>query len=301
MGYPATGEGDNLFDGGDGMNRREPAFPILVQDLLSSTKEEITTDDGYQRKFFVTITGARVFRIVIAGVLMDMADIGSEDSPIYRLRLADPTGGISFTIGRYSPELQKMIPDLKTTYPIVIIGKVSSFVSKKGDEVITVNPESIRHISKEERSMWNFLSVRDAMARLWKLEGRGPLPGKWMDVSRPDDPRGGEEVDEKAKTMIRDTLRFLNKPLFARELEQIALAPRQTTPMDEGSDPLEEYEDLVVGMINDLDRGSGTRWDELVDLIDRNRLSRDIVEEVVSNLLDKGLIYEPVLGYLKAI
>lgn len=259
------------------------------------------TEEGYQRNFFVSITGARVFRVVVAGVLMDMTDIGSEDSPIYRLRVADPTGGISFTIGRYSPELLKAADGLKTTYPVVVIGKVSSFVSKKGEEVITINPEIVRHISKEERSMWNFLATRDAMSRLWKLEGRGPLPGRWMDVARPEDPRGGEEVDEKAKKMLRDTLRFLNKATFAKELENIALKPRISDDEGSGRDPLEEYEDMVLGMINDLDRGDGTRWDELVDHVDRNRLSRDIVEDVVSNLLDKGLVYEPVLGYLKAI
>jgi hypothetical protein len=35
--------------------------------------------------------------------------------------------------------------------------------------------------------------------------------------------------------------------------------------------------------------------------MDRNRLSRNVIEEVISNLLDKGMIYEPVLGFLKAI
>jgi RPA family protein len=283
------------------MRRREPAYPVLIQDLISSSKEEVMTEDGYQRNFFVTITGARVFRIVVAGVLMDMTDIGSDGSPIYRLRVADPTGGISFTIGRYSPELQKTAGELITTYPVVVIGKVSSFISKKGDEVITINPEIVRHISKDERSMWNFMATRDAMSRLWKLEGNGPLPGRWMEIARPEDPRGGEEVDEKAKNMLRDTLRFLNKATFAKELENVALRPRAPEGEEKGIDPLEEYEDMVLGMINDLDKGSGTRWDELVDHVDRNRLSRDIVEEVVSNLLDKGLVYEPVLGYLKAI
>ena len=241
------------------MRRREPAQPVLIQDLISSSKEEVTTEDGYHRNYFVSITGSRMFRVVIAGVLMDMTDIGSEESPIYRLRVADPTGGISFTIGRYSPELLKSASDLRTTYPIVVIGKVSSFVSKRGDEVVTINPEIVKHISKEERSMWNFMATRDAMSRLWKLEGRGPLPGRWMDVPRPDDPRGGEEVDEKARNLLKDTLRFLNKAVFAKELENITLKPR--TPMEEGldGDPLEEYEDMVLGMINDLDRGDGTR------------------------------------------
>ncbi|MGA1819793.1 MAG: hypothetical protein ACMUHU_02170 [Thermoplasmatota archaeon] len=282
------------------MRKREPAYPVLIQDLVSSTKEETASEEGYPKTSFVSITGARLFRVVIAGVLMDMTDIGSEESPIFRLRIADPTGGVTFTVGRYSPDIQRMIPELRTTYPILVVGKVSSFTSKSGEEVVTLNPELVREISKEERSMWNMMAVRDALSRLWKLEGRGPLPGRWMEVPRPDDPRGGEEVDERSRSMIRDTLRFLNKSLFAKELDRIAKGTGPEAKSGKEED-LEEYETMVLDMINELDRGSGTRWDDLVDLVDRNRLSRDIVEEVVSTLLDKGLVYEPVLGYLKAI
>lgn len=273
---------------------------MLIMDLISSTKEETTTDEGYVRTSFVSITGARMFRVCIAGILMDMDDIGSDGSPIFKLRVADPTGGITFTVGRYSPDLQRKLPQLRNTYPVLVVGKVSSFTSKSGEEVITLNPEMIIEISKNERAMWNHLASRDALARLWKLEGRGPLPGRWMEVPRPEDPRGGEEVDEKAKGMVLDTLRFLNKSLFAKELDRIGKGPGRSETM-EGNDQMEEYENMVLEMINELDRGDGARWDDLVDHVDRNRLSRDIVEEVVSTLLDKGLVYEPVLGYLKAI
>jgi len=283
------------------MKRREPAYPMLIQDVISSAKEEILNEEGYQRRFFISATGARMYRVVLAGILMDKMDIGSEGSPIFRLRIADPTGGISFTLGRYTPELLSRVDKLETTYPVVLIGKVTSFLSKSGEEVVTINPEEIRHITKEERSQWNLLAVRDAMSRLWVLGGRGPLPGRWMNVPRPDDPRGGEDLDEKARDMIKDTLRFLNKSFFAKELDRLALGPRSPVESEEGSDPLEEYENMVLGIINDLDRGSGTRWDELVDYMDRNRLSRNVIEEVIANLLDKGMVYEPVLGYLKAI
>jgi RPA family protein len=283
------------------MKRREPAYPVLIKDLLSSTKDEITLDEGYQRTLFISITGAKLFRVAIAGILMDKVDIGSEGSPLHRIRVADPTGGISFTIGRYSPNLQSKIASLKTTYPVVVIGKLTSFISKSGEEIVTINPEEIMQISKEERVQWNLLSVRDAMSRLWKLSGRGPLPGRWMEVERPEDPRGGEEVDEEARNMIKDALGFLNKSIFTKALEEASREPHRLPQDIDGSDPLEQYEDMVLGMINDLDRGDGTRWDELVDYVDQNKLSRDVIEEVISNLLDKGMVYEPILGYLKAI
>jgi hypothetical protein len=54
-------------------------------------------------------------------------------------------------------------------------------------------------------------------------------------------------------------------------------------------------------MIRSLDSGKGARWDAVIDYIEKKKLSRDLIEEVISSLLDKGMLYEPVLGYLKAI
>lgn len=283
------------------MKRREPAHPLLIKDLLGSVEDELPSQEDRPRSTFVTVTGANVYRVVISGILMEKLDIGSEDSPIVRVRVADPTGGITFTVGRFDPEVQRMISDVRATFPVMVIGRLTTFTSKRGDKVLTINPELIREISKEERNMFNLMAARDAMSRLWKLEGRGPLPGKWMDVPRPDDPRGGEEVVVHAKDMIKDTLRFLNKTMFAKELENVELGSRELKGSDPQGDPLEEYENMVIQMINDLDAGSGTRWDDLVDYVEKNRISRDAVEEVISSLLDKGLVYEPVLGYLKAI
>ncbi len=54
-------------------------------------------------------------------------------------------------------------------------------------------------------------------------------------------------------------------------------------------------------MIRSLDTGKGARWDAVIEYIEKRKLSRDLIENVIDSLLDKGLLYEPVLGYLKAI
>ena len=82
-----------------------------------------------------------------------------------------------------------------------------------------------------------------------------------------------------------------------------AMENRPVQPDDEENpeDQHEEYEEMVLSMIGELDGGQGARWDDVIKYVEKKRLSRDIIEEVVSDLLDKGMIYEPVLGYLKAI
>jgi len=51
-----------------------------------------------------------------------------------------------------------------------------------------------------------------------------------------------------------------------------------------------------------LDKGpTGAPYDEIVDRAAKKGVPRDAFDEVVNSLLDKGKIYEPVLGQLKVI
>lgn len=280
------------------MRRREPAMPVLIQDILSSTEVPQTEEDG-PKAYHITPTGAGVYRALISGVLMEMDDIGSEGSPLFKLRVADPSGGISFTVGRYNPGLLPQVKELRVPSFITVIGKITRFISKSGNSIVTLNPEIIVSASRDEKDMWNLLAVRDALARLWKLEGRGPLPARWLSVNDPEEPRGGEEVLEHSIKMIRETLLSLDKTRYLREIEM--MRDGGSAKKDDSGEDLEQYEEEVVSLITELDSGDGARWDELVDLVERKRLSREVIEEVISNLLDKGLLYEPVLGYLKAV
>lgn len=279
------------------MRRREPAMPILIQDLSMSVEEPRTEEEG-PRAYHITPTGGGVYRALISGVLMEMDDIGSEGSPLYRIRIADPTGGLSFTIGRYNPGLIEVAKELKVPSFVSVIGKVTRFISRSGNSVVTINPEIIVPISREEKDSWNLMAVRDAMARLWKLEGRGPLPARWLSVNDPEEPRGGEELMDASMKMIKETLQSLDKSRYLKEMDMVR--SKVESSGDEVYD-LEQYEDQVVALITELDSGDGARWDELVDVVEKKRLSREVIEEVISNLLDKGLLYEPVLGYLKAV
>lgn len=279
------------------MRKREPAMPVMIRDILLSTEESNGDEDG-PRSRHITPTGANLYRGIISGVLMEKADIGSESSPLLRLRIADPTGGLSFTVGRFNPGLVKDLEDIPVPSFITVIGRVSRFVSRNGERVVTLNPEIIVRSNKDERDRWHLLAVRDAIARIWKMEGRGPLPARYLEVPEPSDPRGGEETVEAANGIIRDTLMILDRSRFLKEIEQLKEKGSST---EEEVDDLEQYEDQVIAMITDLDTGDGARWDDLVDLVEKKRLSRNIIEEVISNLLDKGMLYEPVLGYLKAV
>jgi len=275
---------------------------MLVKELLSSTVEEVNVEGGRTRNYFITPTGAKVYRTVLSGVLMEKENIGSEDAPLYRLRLADPTGGISFTVGRFQPSLLKEMENLPIPTFAVVIGKVRSFESRRGDEVLSLNPETITICSKEERDQWILMAAREALVRRWRLEGCDQLPVEGLGRIPVHEPRGGEEMEDLSDAVIKKALLSVNSSHFIKVMEG---GRKPICASDEEEDqeghPYEEYEGMVLEMIRDLDGGEGARWNELVSYVEEKRLSRDIIEEVISSLLDKGLLYEPVLGYLKAV
>ena len=282
------------------MRRREPAQPMLIGDLMSSAIEGRTPEEEAHGDSFITSSGGNPYRVIISGVMMEKEDIGTDAGPIWRVRIADPTGGMTFTVGRFAPYLANKLKDVPVPSFVTVIGKLQSFISRKGNRIMTLNAERMVRCTKEERDLWNLAAVRDAMARTWALAGKGQLPGAGYEVEQPVVPRGGEETQDTVRELIQSTLLSIDRGRFLKPLDDArsGTLPSRTVKEENG---LEDWEGQVVQMINDVDRGDGARWDEIVDHIEKNRLSRDVIEEVISNLLDKGLVYEPVLGYLKAV
>jgi hypothetical protein len=280
------------------MRRREPAYPLLIGDLTVAEEEAIDGDEDHLR--FITPSGARVFRALIGGVLMEKENIGTSDNPIFKLRIADPTGGITVMVGKFNPDLISPVGSIPCPSFVSLIGKVRTFTGKGGEKVITLNPESITLLEREGRQEVLLLAIREALARLWIMTGRGTPPSKGASVPMPAEPRGGEEVEIRLRDMLSASLEAFDRSFHGRFLET-ARAPPASEGTDDGRDPLEDHEEDVLEMIRTLDSGKGARWDAVIEYIEKKRLSRDLIEEVISGLLDKGMLYEPVLGYLKAI
>jgi len=280
------------------MRRREPAVPLLMSDLLEA-KEDAKGANDEQVQHFITPSGASVYRALISGVLMEKEDIGTADSPLFRLRVADPTSGMTIMVGKYNPDLLPTVSGLPCPCFVSLIGKVRTYRAKSGEAVITLNPESITRLERKERQDLLLLAVKDALARVWTMSGRGPHPVRSLAVPSPSVPMGGEELDGRTHDMLHKAIEAYDRSFYTRFMDLSRSAPPSAEAA--ADDPMEGYEDGVLEMIRSLDVGRGARWDEVIDLIERKRLSRDIIEEVISNLLDKGLLYEPVLGYLKAI
>jgi hypothetical protein len=61
----------------------------------------------------------------------------------------------------------------------------------------------------------------------------------------------------------------------------------------------EEIEKAVLETIKNLEGEDGAPWDSITEKCEKTGLDKDSIEEALNSLMDKGLIYEPVLGTIK--
>ncbi|KYK26516.1 hypothetical protein AYK20_03700 [Thermoplasmatales archaeon SG8-52-1] len=60
-----------------------------------------------------------------------------------------------------------------------------------------------------------------------------------------------------------------------------------------------EIENTVLDAIKQIEGDDGASWDSITEKCEKAGLDRDLIEEALTSLMDKGLIYEPILGTIK--
>ena len=61
----------------------------------------------------------------------------------------------------------------------------------------------------------------------------------------------------------------------------------------------EETEDIVMETIKKIEGENGAAWDLIVEKCKKNGLDEIAIEEALTSLMDKGFIFEPILGTIK--
>jgi DNA replicative helicase MCM subunit Mcm2 (Cdc46/Mcm family) len=62
---------------------------------------------------------------------------------------------------------------------------------------------------------------------------------------------------------------------------------------------MQEAEDTVLEVIKTLEGKEGALWEQITEQCESKGLDVDMIEEALNGLMEKGLIYEPVLGTIK--
>lgn len=302
--------------------KREFAWRMFAAEFNDAQYEEKGTGE-MAPSYVITPLGGKVNRIFLVGVLTDVEPI-SEENGFVRAHVSDPTGIFTLYSGQYQPEITDQLTSIETPAFVAIMGKSRVYIPEEGDIIYTsVRPQQISMVTPKIRDEWivetckqtlerwngmnEALKMSDNIAFELKKLGFGEYLSECIEnaVHRYD------QIDlDRYKNMVQEALQYVTEgasPTFESPkdgtLDSVGEQKTQSTPLppdqQDKSDEMQEIEDTVLDVIRSVEGEEGALWDEITEECEKKGLDVDTIEEALNGLMEKGLIYEPVLGTIK--
>jgi len=294
---------------------RETAQRVFAGELNLSSLEK-KGDAEMSPSYLITPLGTRINRVLIVGVLLDKQNIGTAEEPLWRARVEDVSGSYFVNVGRYQPEAAASMAALEAPSFVAVIGKIRTYrpdertlVSIRPERIIGINAairqrlvlETAQYTWKRLNNMKTVLSLPEATADelaakgMTKEEAEGAIEAAEF-YGTPDSSRYLKLIQNALRMLLPDKDIDLGLP------EDVADLPDEIEIDTKNAVPDADKEDSVLNMLDELDRdGRGAPMDELVRRAASEGIVSTELEELTNSLMDKGLVYEPVLGRLKRI
>ena len=102
-----------------------------------------------------------------------------------------------------------------------------------------------------------------------------------------------ETLQEKEEEIIEE------EPVENEEEDDIIPKDEKQEESKDEKDKYVEIENTVLETIKKIEGNDGAPWDSITEKCEKAGLDKDSIEEALTSLMDKGLIYEPILGTIK--
>ncbi|MCE5295899.1 MAG: glycerol dehydrogenase [Euryarchaeota archaeon] len=295
------------------MITREMAWRVFAAEFNAS-RLEIKGEGDKAPSHLVTPLGAAINRIFVVGVLTDIDNIGSEEEPMWRARIQDPTGTFYLSSGQYQPEATAALSKIQPPKFVAVVGKTRTYSPEEGTMYVSIRPEKVRIVDAAVRDLWVLETCKATIKRIEALKEAKEMSQPTAEalvklgfnqtladgVIKAMDHYG--EVDlQRYKESVIDSLKYL-LPETQGGLtvhEEVSDMPEEIE--DEPEESIDK-EKVVLQFVETLDKtGKGAPWDDIVKAAEKANIARDELDEITNSLLDKGLVYEPALGRMKII
>lgn len=301
------------------MNARETAWRVFASELNSSTLEIRATEEKMP-SYVVSPLGAKMNRVLVAGVMTEKENIGTPDEPMWKARIQDVTGNYYVNVGRYQPEASAAMADLDAPCFVAAVGRVRTYTTDDQRVFVSVRPEHIIKIDEQTRKEWLLETASSTWRRLKNAKTVIGMP----DAKVPDLlAMGMTEAEAEGLLYALDNYgQMPDSALYLRTIQNALrmLLPERDVdfgfPEDLSDEPDEidigetgsddhnrgQMEEIILNLLDELDTdGKGAPRDELEMRAEAEGIGSIELEEISNSLMDKGLVYEPNLRYLKRI
>ena len=302
--------------------RREHAWRVFAAEFNDSQFEERGTGE-MAPSYVITPLGGKVNRLFLVGVLTDVEPV-SEDGGFVRAHVSDPTGVFTMYSGQYQPEVTEKLLSIEIPTFVAVMGKSRSYIPEDGEIMYaSVRPQQIAVVTPDIRDEWIVETCKQTLKRLeatteaFKMNGQFESELLTLGFPRFLAESVGlariryDNVDlDRYQTMIREALDYVieGPGMAASYSDEIRIdtiesdlkkQPVVPPNQQESSDEIQAAEDTVLEVIKKLEGKDGALWDQITEQCESKGIDVDMIEEALNGLMEKGLIYEPVLGTIK--
>jgi len=304
------------------MNARETAWRMFAKEFNDATLD-INSGEEKAPSYVVTPLGAKTNRLFIVGVVTEIDEVGSGETPMLRARIADPTGSYYLSAGQFQPEAMAALRELKVPEFVAVVGKAKVYAPDDTVRLLSIRPEIIQKCDSKLRDYWVYETAVSTMRRIEMMEEALKMdPPSAQEIEKLGYPKYmaegasaaanhyGKKVDLESYeglviSALREKLSAGNDEIKEISFEEAAASPEAEeveVAKKEEAVVTEDDEAKVLQLVKSLDKdGKGAKWDEIVAAAKKKKIDKDRLEEISTELLEKGDIYEPELGRMKTI
>ncbi len=300
---------------------REVAWRVFASEYNDATFE-LKGEGEKMPSYVVTPLGAKVNRVFIIGVLTDVENV-SEGGDLVRAHISDPTGVFTLYSGQYQQEATSALSAIDAPAFVAVVGKSRTYIPEEGTLYVSIRPEKVIEVDANTRDQWILETCESTKDRIEAIiEAMKMNPSNVHDLRKLGYSKELAEgvvtalkhygtVDiNKYLTIIQESLQYLipgREELPTIEEEKPEKKPAKETkkkaktppPKKEKSKDFQEVETTVLETIKKIEGEDGAAWDVITEKCGKAGLEKDAIEEALTSLMDKGLIYEPILGTIK--
>lgn len=302
--------------------KRELAWRVFAGEYNDSTVGIKGTGEKTP-SYVVTPLGSKVNRLFVIGVLTDVENT-SEDGAFLRAHISDPTGVFTVYSGQFQQNATDQLLNIEVPAFVAVVGKARTYEPEEGTLFVSIRPELVREVNAEARDRWILETCMrtkhriGAIVEAMKMNEPSVKDLRKLGYSR-DLSEGivtalsnyGTVDVSKYLTLINESLQYITpgkekfediqheEKLELKEQKKIKKEEKKSKEetVDEDS---EETENIVLETIKEIEGKEGAAWDSIVEKCKKKGLDENTIDEALTSLMDKGFIFEPVLGTIKS-
>jgi hypothetical protein len=299
--------------------KREPAWRIFAGEYNDSTV--VVKGSGEKTpSYIITPLGGMVNRLFAIGVLTDVENV-TEEGELIRAHISDPTGVFTLYSGQqFQQDATNQLLQIDVPAFVAVVGKTRTYEPEEGSVYVSIRPEFIREVNAEVRDRWiieTCIQTKqriEAVVEALKMNQPNEHDLRQLGYSRHLSEgvvtaitKYGDIDVNKYLALIKESLQYTipSKEKFAeiekKEQHEIKEQKnlKQQEKKTESTTDSKDTEQLVLETIKKLEGEEGAPWDVIVETCKQKKLDENTIEEALTSLMDKGFIFEPVLGTIK--